>query len=147
MQTTYSFAHYQYYLYKYLQNQIDVFMNCCILWRVKLNANKTDAVYFPKKIIYPNQITINNVTIPWTNDTKYLGVMFDRRLIWNKHIVKVRVMSVAFPNLCVPSSVMIFCPSNINSVFTYHVFDLFLFMLVRYGHLIVKPWVLYRMHY
>lgn len=56
----YSFAHHLFYLYKTLQNHID-------------NESETAAVYFYKTLTYPNHITINNVTIPWTGRSKYLG--------------------------------------------------------------------------
>lgn len=46
---------------------------------------KTATVYFSKKHTYPNRITMNNVTIPWSDHAEYLGVTLDKHITWNKH--------------------------------------------------------------
>lgn len=67
-----SSVHHQHSLNKNVQNSIDIFISWCILSSIKFNKKETTAVYFCDKFSYPNSITMNNVTIPWTNNTKYL---------------------------------------------------------------------------
>lgn len=58
-------------------------------WRIKINPNKTQAIYFSHKFKLPPKIHINNQPIPWSNNITYLGVIIDRRLTWNLHIKKI----------------------------------------------------------
>lgn len=58
-------------------------------WRTsKLYVQKTAAIYFSKKLTFPNRITVNNNIIPWTYHTKYLGVTLVKILTCNKHFWK-----------------------------------------------------------
>lgn len=69
----YSSAQNTYTLCNNIQTNFNEFMNWYNLRRFKINENKTDLVYFPKKLLYPNRITINNISIPWSHNGKYLG--------------------------------------------------------------------------
>lgn len=61
-------------------------MNRCTLWRVKINKNKTIALYFSISFSFPYHIAINNVTIPWNNGANYMCVIFDKLGKQEKHI-------------------------------------------------------------
>lgn len=65
-------------------------MSWCALWRIQINETKTTAVYFSRKHLNPNRLTINNKTIPCSNEAKYLGVTLDKRLTWKQHILNIR---------------------------------------------------------
>lgn len=59
-------------------------------WKIKINTAKTQAIIFPynkspKRIPHRN-IHYNNEEIPILNDVKYLGVIFDKKLNFSKHI-------------------------------------------------------------
>lgn len=50
----------------------------CQQWRIKLNENKTTAVFFSRSFDYPNGLTINNTTVSGFDEGKYLGVIIDK---------------------------------------------------------------------
>lgn len=56
-------------------------------WRFSINVNKTAAIYFTKgsPSIFPPNILLFGTPLPWTNDTKYLGIYIDRKLTFIKH--------------------------------------------------------------
>ncbi|KAL3267675.1 hypothetical protein HHI36_024319 [Cryptolaemus montrouzieri] len=54
-------------------------------WRIKINANKSVAVYFDHKnrrkdTEKPEEIKIANQKVEWKNEAKYLGVLIDKNL-------------------------------------------------------------------
>jgi len=56
-------------------------------WKIKINPNKSVAVPFGFKQQVPSiNVNINNVSLEWDNEVKYLGIIFDRRLSWTPHI-------------------------------------------------------------
>jgi hypothetical protein len=60
-------------------------------WRVKINQNKSVHTTFKlKQGICPN-ITLKNVQIPTSDTVKYLGLILDVRLTWNKHLRTKRI--------------------------------------------------------
>ena len=67
-----------------LANQVEQW---CSDWRVKVNASKSHLVQFTyrKRISHP-QITIGGCAVPYTPETKYLGLILDEKLVWNSHI-------------------------------------------------------------
>jgi hypothetical protein len=49
---------------------------------MKINENKTQAVYFSHRLRLPEaHLTLNEWHIPFVNHVKYLGVIFDERII------------------------------------------------------------------
>ncbi|GBM66122.1 RNA-directed DNA polymerase from mobile element jockey, partial [Araneus ventricosus] len=54
-------------------------------WKIQINASKTEAILFANSKVNPPPILINNVTIPWSQECKYLGVYLDRRMTWKPH--------------------------------------------------------------
>jgi hypothetical protein len=55
-------------------------------WRVKINQNKfVHTTFTLKQGICPN-ITLKNLQIPTSDTVKYLGLILDKRLTWNKHL-------------------------------------------------------------
>ncbi|KXJ78575.1 hypothetical protein RP20_CCG004133 [Aedes albopictus] len=62
-------------------------------WKIKTNANKSQAIFFtrkrsPQKL--PQQaISIWGQHIPWSDDVGYLGLTLDRRLTFATHVNKV----------------------------------------------------------
>ncbi|GFT17140.1 RNA-directed DNA polymerase from mobile element jockey [Trichonephila clavipes] len=58
-------------------------------WKIKINVEKSAAVAFTYKRILPPP-TMYYQIIPWSQETKYLGFIFDNKLTWKKHITYAR---------------------------------------------------------
>jgi hypothetical protein len=62
----------------------------CERWNIKINEDKTQAIYFSHQRRPPySLLTLNGRNIPFVNSVKYLGVTFDKRLTWRLHIEKI----------------------------------------------------------
>ncbi|GFU32006.1 RNA-directed DNA polymerase from mobile element jockey [Trichonephila clavipes] len=59
-------------------------------WKISINVEKSAAVIFTKKRKLPPPPTMYNTTIPWSQSTKYLGIVFDKNLTWRTHIQHTR---------------------------------------------------------
>lgn len=60
-------------------------------WRIVTNTTKTEAVLFNKKRNKnPPPLKIQDETIQWTKQAKYLGVWLDKHLTLNKHLTETR---------------------------------------------------------
>jgi len=55
-------------------------------WRVKINENKSVHTTFALRHRQPPPVHINSKPIPNSDTAKYLGLTFDKRLTWAKHI-------------------------------------------------------------
>ncbi|GFX76084.1 probable RNA-directed DNA polymerase from transposon X-element [Trichonephila clavipes] len=52
------------------------------VWKIALNSSKKEAVFFSKRKP-PPEITLQNQRIPWSQHTKYLGVIVDKNLTFS----------------------------------------------------------------
>ena len=56
---------------------------------LKFNATKTVVIIFTKSRLkekdYPNKLLVSNKQVEFSNNVKYLGVIFDSKLLWNEH--------------------------------------------------------------
>ncbi|GFX24361.1 probable RNA-directed DNA polymerase from transposon X-element [Trichonephila clavipes] len=59
-------------------------------WKISINVEKSAAVIFTKRRKLPPPPTMYNTTIPWSQSTKYLGIVFDKNLTWKTHIQHTR---------------------------------------------------------
>jgi hypothetical protein len=56
-------------------------------WNIKINEDKTQAIYFCHQIRSPESLlTLNGRNIPFVNNAKYLGVIFDKKITWRSQI-------------------------------------------------------------
>lgn len=59
-------------------------------WKIKINPNKTSAIFFTKRrksCYIPNScLHICNTPIEWANNIRYLGIHFDKRLTFQFHV-------------------------------------------------------------
>ena len=76
---------------KLIQKYLDSMSEWCNKWKIKLNPSKTQVGLFTNSNT-PKEITINLGRIPLTvsNEIKFLGLTFDRKLTWRHHIDNVR---------------------------------------------------------
>ncbi|KAL4089504.1 hypothetical protein QTP88_024529 [Uroleucon formosanum] len=57
-------------------------------WKIKLNPQKSTAVLFTnRRPKTPGNLKLYGNNIPWSPCIKYLGVILDRKLTWNPHII------------------------------------------------------------
>jgi hypothetical protein len=58
----------------------------CERWNIKINEDKTRAIYFTHRIRPTEPLLIlNGRNIPFVNSVKYLGVIFDKKITWRPH--------------------------------------------------------------
>jgi hypothetical protein len=59
----------------------------CERWNIKINEGKTQAIYFFRRLRFPeDMLHLNGRDIPFVNTATYLGVTFERRMTWRLHI-------------------------------------------------------------
>lgn len=64
-----------------LQTALDSLQNYFGMWRMKVNAQKCEAVLFTRKRVKPSgDIRFGAATIPWRSEARYLGVILDSKL-------------------------------------------------------------------
>ena len=74
-----------------LQDHADLLRDWCITWKLKCNAQKSQAILFQKRRqIPPREIRIDDTAVPWVQSVKYLGFILDKRLTWREHTTALR---------------------------------------------------------
>ena len=69
-----------------LQNDLNNFNTWAINWQLKLNASKCNIVSYGRNIVHDFNYTLSGTTINRTDNIKDLGVIFDSKLKFCKHI-------------------------------------------------------------
>jgi hypothetical protein len=70
-----------------LQRGLDAIETGCEHWNIKINKDKTQAIYFSHRHRPPeSHLTLNERNFPFVNIIKYLGVIFDMKITWRLHI-------------------------------------------------------------
>jgi hypothetical protein len=60
-------------------------------WKLRVNVSKTELILFTKRRpLNPQPLQLQNVTIPWSNTVKCLGLLLDSKLLFTKHLQTVR---------------------------------------------------------
>jgi hypothetical protein len=81
-------------------------------WRIKVNADKSDAICFRKRRRMPSAalppVELNDEPIPWQKSIKYLGVTLDDRLNFGRHVDNkvreaTRIQGLLGPLICARS--------------------------------------------
>jgi hypothetical protein len=71
------------YVVRKLQRGLNSVAAWCERWNIKINEEKTQAIHFSHRIRPPRSLlTLNGRNIPFVNNVKYLGVIFDKRITW-----------------------------------------------------------------
>lgn len=72
-------------------------------WKIKINVNKSQAVFYTRSRQQPpDQIYVDNVAIQWTSHAKYLGIHLDSKLNWSIHADEVKKRGRALLKLLAP---------------------------------------------
>jgi hypothetical protein len=75
------------YVLRKIQRGLDSMAAWCKQWNIKINEDKTPAIYFTRRNRPPDSLlTLNGRNIPFVNSVKYLGVLFDKTMTWILHI-------------------------------------------------------------
>lgn len=73
-----------------LQCSLNALEDYYFKWKIKLNSDKTQAIFFSRKrkpCYLPNSnLTLSGATINWSDNVKYLGIYLDKKLTFNTHI-------------------------------------------------------------
>jgi hypothetical protein len=70
-----------------LQRDLSSIEAWCERWNIKINEDKTQGIYFSQGRRPPvSRLTLNGKDIPFVNNIKYLGVIFDIKITWRLHI-------------------------------------------------------------
>ncbi|CAF0955956.1 unnamed protein product, partial [Didymodactylos carnosus] len=77
-----------------LQESVDEFVKWCRLWKLEIQANKTKMIHFTKhprrRLKVPISIIINGQQIQQHDTVKYLEIVFDRQMRFNKQIDEIK---------------------------------------------------------
>jgi hypothetical protein len=75
------------YVLRKLHQGLSAIETWCELWNIKVNEDKTRAIYFSHRLRSPGAyLTLNGRNISFINHVKYLCVIFDERITWRLHI-------------------------------------------------------------
>jgi hypothetical protein len=75
------------YILRKIQHGFDSMAAWCKRWNIKLNEDKTRAIYFIRRNRPPDSLLkMNGWNIPFVNSVKYLRVLFYKRMTWRLHI-------------------------------------------------------------
>jgi hypothetical protein len=75
------------YVLRKIQRGLDSMAAWCKCWNIKINEDKTQAIYFTRRNRPPDSLLkLNGRNIPFVNSIKYLDVLFDKRMTWRLHI-------------------------------------------------------------
>jgi hypothetical protein len=73
------------YVLRKIQSRFDSMAAWCKRWNIKINEDKTQAIYFTHRNRPPDSLKLNGRNIPFVNSVKYLDVLFDKRMTWRLH--------------------------------------------------------------
>ncbi|GBO13107.1 RNA-directed DNA polymerase from mobile element jockey [Araneus ventricosus] len=73
-----------------LNNHLTELGRWLIKWKIKVNSDKCQAVYFSRKQSLPPPPKIFRRVIPWREETKYLGITLDKKLTFKSHFAKIK---------------------------------------------------------
>jgi hypothetical protein len=70
-----------------LQRDLSSMETWCECWNIKINEDMTQGIYVSRSRRPPeSHLTLNGRNIPFVNNVKYLGVIFDKIVTWRLHI-------------------------------------------------------------
>jgi hypothetical protein len=73
-----------------LQNHLNQIQEWTKMWKIKSNEAKSTQVNFSLRREQCPVVFFNNIQIPASPSTKYLGIYLDNHLTWKEHIKKKR---------------------------------------------------------
>jgi hypothetical protein len=75
------------FIVRKLQRGLSSMEAWCERWNIKINEGKTQGIYFSHSRRPPvSRLTLNGKDIPFIHSITYLGVTFDKKILWRLHI-------------------------------------------------------------
>lgn len=71
-----------------LQKAINNVQEWLAKWRIKVNESKSTHINFTNRKVETLPVILNNLTVPYANQAKYLGMNLDAKLKWKVHVKK-----------------------------------------------------------
>ncbi|XP_053698771.1 hemicentin-2 [Sabethes cyaneus] len=75
---------------KKLQDGLNCFAEYLAKWKIRVNAAKTQTIVFPhrnsQRLEPSTLVQLNGASISWSTDVRYLGLTYDRKLLYRLHI-------------------------------------------------------------
>jgi len=89
--------------WKALENKITVYLNklteWLYKWRLKMNTSKCNYIVFTKGKSKKLKLIFNNQLIPFCENPKFLGVVFDKTLNFSRHYENLRMRALKRLNM------------------------------------------------
>jgi len=111
-----------------LQHHLNLLENWFTLWKIKINTNKSSHITFSLRLDICPPVKLCNQLLPQTNQVKYLGLIFDKRLTWKDHIFDKRKKLNSRLHLLRP-----LLRSNLNIKLKILIYKMLIFPLWYYG--------------
>jgi hypothetical protein len=78
-----------------LQCSLTAVKLCRMSWNIKINEEKTRAIYFSGRCkVLEDVLQLNGQNIPSVNNVKYPDVILDRRMTWRLHIERTKAKAL-----------------------------------------------------
>lgn len=74
------------FVYEKMQNAIKSVENWAYDWGVKFSVNKTKTVVFSRRMIEEIDLTLYGEKLEKVSKFRFLGIMFDSKLLWDDHV-------------------------------------------------------------
>jgi hypothetical protein len=93
----YSTDHEEGYVLRKLQCGLTAMESWCECWNIKINEEKTQAIYFFHQCTPVEAfLTLKGGHIPFANHVKYLGVIFNKKITWKIHTEMIATKALHF---------------------------------------------------
>ena len=83
----------------HMQRALDVVVSWTHSWGLTLSTAKTQAMVFTNRRVLSPLLSLDAQAVPFVSHTKYLGIIFDSRLTWRRHIAYVHARCLSDLNL------------------------------------------------
>jgi hypothetical protein len=77
------------YIVRKLQRGLNSMVAWYESWNIKINEDRTRAIYFSHQRAPHESLILNGRNIPFVKNVKYLGVIFDKRITWRLHTKRI----------------------------------------------------------
>jgi hypothetical protein len=86
------------YVLRKIQHGLNSMAAWCERSNIKINEDKTRAIYFSHKNRLPDSpLTLTGLNFQFVNSVKYLGVIFDKKMTWRLYILGVTNCTISLP--------------------------------------------------
>ena len=85
--------------YLLLQEDLNKLYAWCQKWQISLNTSKCKVMCISLKKLPPHfNYQINNISLDWVDNFKYLGITINKKLTWSSHVLETSSKAFALLN-------------------------------------------------